>query len=170
MKHGVNTDGGHDGNESLDEGSSLLGDSITLPPAQQNDRRRPCPVGVPSVATECFRLTGQEPVCQVPAVSGSTMDVGHQASGFTPGCANLNPANWASPDWVCEKTRSLRVGISVETGSFYFLIPRRCSSNQSAKMARSFSMPGQPWSLPSRTINLNGTFISTHFFSNSWAW
>ena len=56
MKRGVNTDGGHAGNESLDEGFSLFGDRIALPPAQQNDRPRPCPVGVPSVATECFRL------------------------------------------------------------------------------------------------------------------
>ena len=44
MKHGVNTDSGHDGNESWDEGFSLFGDRIALPSAQQNDRPRPCPV------------------------------------------------------------------------------------------------------------------------------
>ena len=45
MKHGVNTDGGHDGNETWDEGFSLFGDGIALPSAQQDDR----PVRVRSV-------------------------------------------------------------------------------------------------------------------------
>ena len=65
MKHGVNTDDRHDGNESLDEGFSLFGASIALRPAQQNDRPRPCPVGVPSVATECFRLNAALLLCWI---------------------------------------------------------------------------------------------------------
>ena len=60
MKHGVNTDGGHDGNETWDEGFSLFGDRIALPSAQQDDR--------PSVSGRCsirgYRLLPAE-FCQV---------------------------------------------------------------------------------------------------------
>ncbi len=46
------------------------------------------------------------------------------------------------------------------------LMPRKCSSNQSAKIGRSFSMPAQPCALPSRTTSFASTPNSSQRFTN----
>ena len=46
------------------------------------------------------------------------------------------------------------------------LIPRKCSSNQSANSGRSFSMPPQPCALPSRTMSFAFTPSSSQRFTN----
>lgn len=46
------------------------------------------------------------------------------------------------------------------------LMARRCSSNQSAKIGKSFSMPGQPCCLPSRTTSFASTPTSLQRLTN----